>query len=92
MEIVIIITLLIINTFTVYRFLFNLIFSDTDDFSESLRYSFTPNIFSLFRGEYWKDRVGEFKLSYFIILCIIATVIEYEIINRTLQGIIGIWK
>lgn len=52
MEVVIIITLLIINTFTVYRFLFNLIFSDKDDFSDSLRYSFTPNIFSFFRGEY----------------------------------------
>ena len=90
MEIVIIIILVIINAFTVYKFLYNLIFNDADDFNESLRYSFTPNIFSLFRGEYWKDRLGELKLVFFIILCILATAIEYGIIKAILQGIIHI--
>lgn len=71
-----------------YKFLFNLIFNDTDDFNDSLRYSFTPNFISLFRGEYWKDRVGEFKLGFFIFLCIIVTAIEFGIINSLLQGII----
>jgi hypothetical protein len=77
--------LIIINFFTVYKFLFNAIFRDRDDFNESIRYSFTPNIISLFRGQYWKDRVGEYKLGMFIILCIVATVMEYGIINLILR-------
>lgn len=90
MEIFILIGLIIINIFTVYKFLFNMMFSDMDDFNESLRYSFTPDVFSLFRGEYWKDQVGEFKLGFFIILCIIATAVEYWIINGIVRGIVGL--
>lgn len=89
MGIVILVTLIIINTFTVYKLLFNMIFMDNDDFNESLRYSLTPDIMSLFRGRYWKDRAGEFKLGFFIVLCIIATTIEYWIINGIIQGIIS---
>ena len=88
MEAIIVVALIIINFFTVYKFLFNAIFSNRDDFNESVRYSFTPNIISLFRGEYWKDRVGEFKLGIFINLCIVATVMEYGIINAILRWII----
>lgn len=87
MAIFILVALIIVNTFTVYKFLFNMIFDDTDDFNESVRYSLTPDMFSLFKGRYWKDRVGEFKLGFFIILCIIATTIEYWIINSIIQGV-----
>jgi hypothetical protein len=92
MELIIIIALIAINAFTVYKYLYHLIFRNTDDFQNSVRYSFTPNIISLFRGEYWKDRVAEFKLVVFIGLCIITTVLEYVIINGLLQWIIGMWK
>ena len=88
MESIIIIILLAVNAFTVYKFLFNNIFNDADDFSDSLRYSFTPNIISLFRGEYWKDRIGEFKLIFFIIICILATAIEYSIVSAILRRIL----
>lgn len=81
----IIIALIIINTFTVYRFIYHIIFRDSDDFNKSVRYSLTPNVISLFRGEYWKDRAGEFKLGVFITLCIIATALEYGIIYGILQ-------
>ena len=81
--------LIIINIFTVYKVLFNMVFSDRDDFNESVKYSLTPDIISLFRGEYWKDRISEFKLGIFIFLCIIATVIEYWIVNQVIQWIMA---
>lgn len=80
MEAIVIIALIIINNFTIYKFLFNLIFIDKDDFNKSVRYSLTPDIMSLFRGQYWKDRGGEIKLGFFIMLCIIVTVFEYSIV------------
>ncbi|MBU5427050.1 hypothetical protein KQI41_11555 [Tissierella pigra] len=80
METIVIIALIIINIFTIYKFLFNLIFIDKDDFNKSVGYSLTPDIISLFRGEYWKDRGGEIKLGFFIMLCIIVTVFEYSIV------------
>jgi len=87
MEIFISIALIIVNVFTVYKFLFNIIFRDRDDFNESVRYSFTPDIISLFSGKYWKDRAGEFKLGIFITLCIIATIVEYQIVYGIIQVI-----
>jgi hypothetical protein len=89
MEAIIVVGLIVINFFTVYKILFNLMFRNRDDFRESVRYTFTPNIISLFRGEYWKDKVGEFKLGVFLMLCIMATVIEYGVINALLRWIMG---
>lgn len=86
---IIIIALIIINIFTVYKFIFNIIFSNSDDFNKSVKYSLTPDIISLFRGQYWKDQIGEFKLGIFVALCIITTVVEYQIINGILQWIIN---
>ncbi|MEK4260439.1 MULTISPECIES: hypothetical protein [Paenibacillus] len=52
MSLVMIILLLFLNI-PVYRFLFRVFFVDNDDYNESIRHTFTPNIISLFRGEYW---------------------------------------
>ena len=92
MEAIIVGALIIINFFTVYKFIFNVIFSNREDFYDSVRYSFTPNIISLFRGEYWKDRVGEFKLGIFIFLCIAVTGLEYMVFNGILRWILNMWK
>ena len=64
MEVIIVVGLIVINSFTVYKFLFNVIFGSKDAFNESVRYSFTPNIISLFRGEYWKDKVGSLNWEF----------------------------
>lgn len=87
-----IIFLIIINIFTVYKYLFGFFFNDNEDFQESIRYTFTPNIISLFRGEYWKDRIGEFQLSMFIFSCVAVTVIEYSIIKGVINLIIDLIK
>ena len=49
MKAIILIILVIVNIFTVYKFLFNAIFRNSDDFAEAVRYSFTPNFISLKR-------------------------------------------
>jgi len=88
---IITVALIIINIFTVYKFIFGIIFSSREDFNESVRYSLIPDIISLFRREYWKDRISEFKLGIFIFLCVMATLIEYWIVSAILRWIIDMW-
>jgi hypothetical protein len=63
----IIVIVLIVLNIPLYKLIFKLFFKDSEDFSESLKYSFTPDIISLFRGEYWKDQMGQAKLSFLFI-------------------------
>ena len=41
---------------------FRLMFPSNDEFAESVKYSFTPNLISLFKGEYGKDVMAELRL------------------------------
>lgn len=88
LELIIFFILIIINSFTVYRFYFHMFFKDVDDINESIRFTLTPDLFSLFRGEYLKDRIGEFKLGLFIMLCFITTMIEYAFVYDLIIRII----
>lgn len=81
---IIVIVLLIVNI-PLYKIIFRLIFRDYDDFEEAVKYSFTPDIYSLFKGRYWKDQIGEAKLSFFALACIIAIVVEYSIIKALIN-------
>lgn len=79
------IVILLVLNIPIYRKIFYFIFRDSDDFRESVRYSFTPDIFSLLRGRYWKDQMGELKLSIFIVACIAVVAFEYLIIGSLLN-------
>lgn len=57
--------------------LFSLFFDGLDDFLECVRYYFTPDIVSLFRGEYSEDRWSEIKLGVWIALSIGSGVLTY---------------
>ena len=46
-------------------------------FVESLRFWFTPDIVSLFRGEYWQDHAESFRLITFLALCVGLIAAEY---------------
>ncbi len=50
--------------------LFRLIFEDADDFWDCVKYSFTPDLVSMFRGEYGEDMMQSLKLSFFLLLTI----------------------
>ena len=80
---IIIFVLIIINV-PIFKFIYKLSFINNDDFKKSVKYSFTPDIISLFRGEYWKDRFGEAKIGFFILACVLVVILEVFII----QGII----
>lgn len=73
---IIIVPLLIWLDFHLFRIYYKFIFTDEDDFQDSIKYSVTPDLFSLFKGEYSKDRLAEFKLSLFIFACIATIVLE----------------
>jgi hypothetical protein len=85
--IILILILLVIN-FPVYRFIFGLIFASSEDYDESVRYTFTPNIISFFRGEYWDDKFRSTQLSFYIFLCAVPVFMEYLFI----QYMIGLFQ
>ncbi|WP_010501235.1 hypothetical protein [Paenibacillus elgii] len=78
-----IIALVIIN-FPVYRFIYKLIFSDPEDFDESVKFSFTPDFISFFRGKYWQDKWGTFKLQMYILLCLVVVLLEYMLLSQVI--------
>ncbi len=85
---IIIVPILILLDLYLFSIYFRFIFSNEDDFHNSLKYTLTPDIFSLFRGEYFKDRFAEFKLGVFIFLCIITIALELFIINWLLTPLV----
>lgn len=59
-------------------FLYKIIFSGKEDFFDCVKFWFTPDIISLFRGEYWGDHWAEFKL---IIWLGLSIAIGYGVAN-----------
>ena len=45
------------------------VFKTWEDFGESIRFWFTPDLFSAFNGEYWEDWIGELKLGIWVACC-----------------------
>lgn len=83
-ELVMIIVLFLLNI-PIYKFLFRIFFVDENDYNESIRHTFTPNIISFFRGEYWKDRINTARLQFFILICIGIVVLEYIVLNKLID-------
>ena len=59
-------------------------FRNWGNFLESLGYMLTPNILSLFRGEYWDDWWASFKFAFWIAACVACVLCEAAIIGRIL--------
>lgn len=53
-----------------------------DDFAEAIRFWFTPDVWSLFKGEYWDDCWAEAKLGFWILLCIGCVILEAHLIEK----------
>ncbi|NIK79761.1 hypothetical protein FHS15_004928 [Paenibacillus castaneae] len=83
-ELIMIIVLLFLNI-PIYKFLFRIFFEDENDYNESIRHTFTPNIISLFRGEYWRDRTNTARLQFYILICIGIVVLEYIVLNKLIN-------
>lgn len=81
----VIVIMLLIANIPLYRYIFRFIFRDSKDFRDSVNYSFTPDFISLFKGEYRKDKIGEIKLFFFILACVIPIMVEYSIIKTLIN-------
>ena len=55
-------------TLTVGKLVFRLVFDDTNDFWDCVRFSLTPNIISLFRGQFSEDIRKSMRLGFFMII------------------------
>ena len=73
--------ILIAVNLPVYYFLWRLTFGCMEDFLECVRYWLTPDIISMFRGEYGEDFWGELKLFWWLALCVGAVAAEYALIH-----------
>lgn len=87
MEVIVVIALLVVNI-PIYKIIFRLVFKDVDDFNESVKYSFTPDIFSLIKRRFWKDQFGELKLSFFIFLVFMLILTEYIFIITIIKSVV----
>lgn len=73
---------LVILNIPVYLLLGLVFFDGWAGFFESLKFWLTPDVFSLFRGEYTEDRWAEMKLAIFVACCIGAVILEYYHIEK----------
>ena len=48
--------------------LFNIVFSSKDDFIDSVKYYFTPDVWSVFKGEFHQGSVAQGKLFIWLAL------------------------
>ena len=60
------------------RYLFRFLFEDAEDFHECVRYAFTPNIVSMFRGDYANDVAKSFKLGLYLTLMTVAGILTHR--------------
>lgn len=58
--------------------MYKVIFSGEDDFFECIRYWFTPDIVSMFRGQYWDDNWAQLK---FFIWLGVSVAVGYGVYN-----------
>lgn len=65
-----------------YLLLGKAFFGGWDGFLECVKYGLTPDIVSLFRGEYWEDKAASFKLALYLIACIVLVVCEYKLMTK----------
>lgn len=72
---------LIILNMPLYKYVFKKIFISKEDFQEAVKFTLTPDIFSLFKGRYFSDRIGEYKIGMFIFICCLTIFLEYSILD-----------
>lgn len=65
-------------SFFVGKLAYRLMFDGSDDFWECVRFSFTPDLFSLFKGRYFEDATKSFKLGLYLVVTIGSGILTYH--------------
>ena len=81
MNITLLIILVVLNI-PLYIFLGWVFFDNWGNFLQLLKFWFTPDIISAFKGEYWEDIWAEWKLGAFILICGAVVYGEYFLIIK----------
>lgn len=81
---VVLLSVLGVVNIPVYILIGKFLFEDWSGFWESIKFWLTPDIVSWFRGERWEDAWAETRLWLFVVLCVIAVLVEYLSINKYL--------
>lgn len=79
-------TLLIVANLPVFGLITSVMFGK-DDFFESIKYLFIPDIISAFRGEYADDRWAEIKLLFWAVVCASLIWSELNFIERHIPSL-----
>lgn len=87
---VLFIALILFLNIPIYKKILDLMFVSMDDFYEAIRYAFTPDIFSFFKGKYIKDQFYEMRFNFFILVCAVVIFVEYIVINKVFN-LLGIY-
>lgn len=72
-----------------FKVFYNFIFDDEQEIENSINYTCTPDIFSSVKGEYFKDKFAEFRLSILILFCTITIVWEFCIVKGALKFLLN---
>ncbi len=67
--------------FFVGRFFYGILFTDGEDFWDCVGFALTPDIFSLFRGQYWEDMGKSFRLTAFMMAVGGSGVLTYWVLK-----------
>jgi hypothetical protein len=74
---VIAVVLAVVMASVIAALLFKPFFGDRDEFFRYLKFWLTPNIVSMFRGEYWKDWLSEAKLGFWFAAAGLSAFVTY---------------
>lgn len=75
-------TVIAIINIPLYLYIGKMFFDDWDGFIDDVKFWFTPEIISAFRGEYWNDVFAEFKLFVYFLCCGLIVFAEYHLIMK----------
>ena len=79
---IITIVILAVLNIPIYILIGKVFFGDFAGFLTALKFWFTPDVFSLFKGRYWDDTMAEMKLGVFIFVCGLCVYGEYKLILK----------
>lgn len=74
--------ILIVANLPVFYAIRRLIFPTWEDFGEAVRFWLTPDLLSMFRGEWAEDQWNELKLLVWIALCAGCVWVEYLLLVK----------
>ncbi len=76
----------LVATVIVMAVLFKPLFGDWEEFVECIKFWFTPDIFSLFTGEYLEDRWSELKLVFWLVCGLLSWAGTYAGLMKLFGG------